>query len=210
MINDQIHKLFNDLYLKHGISPKSVKNISKAQLNIRFKYLFNSVDIDINDKILDVGCGYGEMLPYLRKKKIGKDYLGLDYIKGFIDHANKKYEKDKKAKFKIFDLKKNNIVNNFDWVVSSGLFHDKRNDSSKFFYETISKMYSASQKGIMFNAMSTHVDYRDPTLFYLSPEKVINFIIKNLSKKVLYRSDYQTKKDVIPYEFTVCIRKFKR
>ena len=69
MINDKIHKLFNDLYLKHGISPKSVKNISKAQLNIRFKYLFNSVDIDKNDKILDVGCGYGEMLPYLRKKK---------------------------------------------------------------------------------------------------------------------------------------------
>lgn len=71
-------------------------------------------------------------------------------------------------------------------------------------------MYSASKKGIMFNAMSTHVDYRDSTLFYLSPEKVINFIIKNLSKKVLYRSDYQTKKDTIPYEFTVCVRKFKR
>ena len=71
-------------------------------------------------------------------------------------------------------------------------------------------MYSSCNKGIVFNAMTDRVDYKDPSLFYLSPEKVLNYIIKNISKKVFYRSDYQTKKNTIPYEFTVCIRKYDR
>ena len=59
MKKDKIYKLFKNLYLKHGISPKSVKNISKIQQNIRFKYLFDSACIRKNEGILDVGCGYG-------------------------------------------------------------------------------------------------------------------------------------------------------
>ena len=35
-------------------------------------------------------------------------------------------------------------------------------------------MYSSCNKGIVFNAMTDHVDYKDPSLFYLSPEKVID------------------------------------
>ena len=145
-----------------------------------------------------------------KKKKIGKYYLGLDYIEGFVNHASRKFEKDNNASFNIFNLKKDTLNNKYDWVVSSGLFHDVRYDSKKFFYETINKMYSACRKGIIFNAMSVHVDYQDPTLFYLSPEKVFNYITRNLSKKVLLRSDYQTKKNTIPYEFSVCVTKYKR
>ena len=76
MKKDKIYKLFNNLYSEYGISPKSVKNISKKQQNIRFSYLFKSANVANNDKILDLGCGYGEMLTYLRKNKIGKYYVG--------------------------------------------------------------------------------------------------------------------------------------
>ena len=188
---------------------KSVKNISKKQQNIRFSYLFKSANVANNDKILDLGCGYGEMLTYLRKNKIGKYYLGLDYIEGFVNHASRKFATDKNASFEIFNLKKETLNNEYDWVVSSGLFHDIRHDSKKFFYETINKMYSACRKGLIFNAMSTHVDYQDPSLFYLAPEKVINYVAKNLSKK--FYLDLTIKlKNIIPYEFTLCVTKYKQ
>ncbi len=45
MKKDNIYNLFNNLYIKYGNSPKSVKNISKQQQNIRFNYLFNSINV---------------------------------------------------------------------------------------------------------------------------------------------------------------------
>tara|TARA_B100000575_G_scaffold275406_1_gene259978 strand:+ start:1024 stop:1656 length:633 start_codon:yes stop_codon:yes gene_type:complete len=210
MKKDNIYNLFNNLYIKHGKSPKSVKNISKKQQNIRFFYLFNSLNIKKTDKILDLGCGFGDMLKFLRKNKIGKSYVGYDYLEDFIFHAKKEFQNDKNAKFELFDLRNQKINKKYDWVVASGLFHDIRHNSRKFFFKTIKKMYSSCNKGIVFNAMTDHVDYKDPSLFYLSPEKVINYIIKNISKKVFYRSDYQTKKNTIPYEFTVCVKKYDK
>ena len=88
MKKDNIYNLFNNLYIKYGNSPKSVKNISKQQQNIRFNYLFNSINVKKNDKILDLGCGFGDMLK-LRKNKIGKYYVGYDYLESFIYHAKK-------------------------------------------------------------------------------------------------------------------------
>ena len=60
--------------------------------------------------------------------------------------------------------------------------------------KTLIKMFKSSKKGIVFNSLSTHVDYRDKNLFYSSPEELLSFCVKNLSKYYVIRSDYQLKK----------------
>ena len=74
-------------------------------------------------------------------------------------------------------------------------------------YRIIKKMFISSKKGIVFNSLSKHVDFEDKTLFYTYPEKILSFCIKKLSKFVVLKTDYQLKKGIIPFEYTICVKK---
>ena len=69
-MKNNIFYLYKSLYKKFGISPGSVKARDAKQQYLRFKHLISLVDIKRNDKILDVGCGLGDLSNYLKKKKI--------------------------------------------------------------------------------------------------------------------------------------------
>ena len=72
--------------------------------------------------------------------------------------------------------------------------------------KTLKKMFNSSKKGIVFNSLSTHVDYKDRNLFYSNPEEILNFCVKNLSKYYVIRSDYQLK--IIRYLLSIqCVLK---
>ena len=89
----------------------------------------------------------------------------------------------------------------------SGSFNDKKKNSKQMMFKTLKKMYLACKKGIVFNSLSKHVDYEDSKLFYSSPEDVLKFSTKNLSKFYVLRSDYRLKKNTIPFEYSMCIKK---
>ena len=119
----------------------------------------------------------------------------------------KKYFKNKNVKFTQLDFEKGNIPAGYDWVFLSGTFNDKKKNSKAFMKKTLIKMFKSSKKGIVFNSLTTHVDYRDKNLFYSSPEELLSFCVKNLSKYYVIRSDYQLKKNTLPFEYSMCIKK---
>jgi len=69
-----------------------------------FEFLINNYLTD-GERILDLGCGNGRLLEFLKERKI--DYLGVDFSKNLITEAKKKYpprprppeDKDKKGMF---------------------------------------------------------------------------------------------------------------
>ena len=66
-----------------------------------------------------------------------------------------------------------------------------------------------TKKKIVFNNLSTYVDYFDKRLFYLDPFKLFNYIKKNISDRCVIDHSYSLKKNTIPYEFTTVIIKIK-
>ena len=68
-------------------------------------------------------------------------------------------------------------------------------------------MFKSANKGIVFNGLSKYVDYEDKSLFYSYPDKVLQFCIKNLSKYVILKTNYQLKKNTIPFEYTIAVFK---
>ncbi len=206
-MNDKIYLLYKQLFEKYGVSPNAVKARSVEQQELRFKYLLSCADIETNDSILDVGCGSGELLKYLRKNQLNGLYCGVDFIKEFIDYGNHLYKKDKNSKFIQMDIVKDNFNESYDWVLLSGVFNDLREDSEKFFYSTIDKMFESSNKGIVFNSLTKYVDYEDENLFYTHPDKVMKYCIQKLSGYVVIKTNYQLKKDTIPFEYSLCVYK---
>ena len=205
-MKNKIFFLYKDLYKKFGVSPSSVKARNTNQQNLRFKHLVSLIDIKKNDRVLDVGCGFGDLSYYLKKNKISCNYLGVDFVEEFINTANTLYSNNK-TKFLKFDINKDKFPKNYDWLILSGLFNDKTKNSEKFMYKIIKKMFLSSRKGIVFNGLTKYVDYEDKKLFYNYPDKILKFCISNLSKYVVLKTNYQLKKNIIPFEYSIAVFK---
>ena len=202
-------KIFNqykELYKEFGSSPHAVKARNKIQQSLRFKHLIDLIDIKTNDKVLDIGCGLGDLSIYLKNKKLNCNYLGLDFIEEFILSAKKKYG-DKKTSFLKLDIENKKFPKNYDWLVLSGLFNDKKKNSQVFMYKMIKKMFKNSRKGIVFNSLSKYVDFENDKLFYTYPDKILKYCVKNLSKYVILKTNYQLKKNTIPFEYSIAVFK---
>jgi len=90
-------------------------------------------------KVLDVGCGLGDLYMWLKKNKIEVDYLGIDITAKMILKAKKKYPE---ASFKICDLMDNpHSLDRVDFVLSSGIFNRKIKNSSFRFQRDYHRVY---------------------------------------------------------------------
>jgi len=205
-MKNNIFYLYKSLYKKFGISPGSVKARDAKQQYLRFKHLISLVDIKRNDKILDVGCGLGDLSNYLKKNKIYSKYHGIDFIEEFIQAAKNTYG-DKRTRFSRMDIYKDKFPSDCDWLILSGLFNDKTKNSEALMFKIIKKMFYSAKKGIVFNGLNKYVDYEDRKLFYNYPEKILKYCINNLSKYVILKTNYQLKKNTIPFEFSVAVFK---
>lgn len=206
-MDENIKAIYQNLFNTFGVSPEAVKSRNSAQQEMRFYQLLSVSGLNEEDSILDIGCGSGEFLTYLRGLNYKGDYCGVDFIKNFIDHNIKKFKHDSNASF----LEKNIIVDefesNYDWVFLSGVFNDIRDDSDNFFFKIINKMYKSAKKGIAFNSLSKYVDYEDESLYYTYPDKTLKYCIENLSKYTILKTNYQTKENTIPFEYSISVFK---
>ncbi|MEK6859844.1 MAG: class I SAM-dependent methyltransferase [Nanoarchaeota archaeon] len=98
---------------------------------IFLKYLTNSqikmlnfVKIKNNSKILDVGCGTGNLLKILEKQNKNNHLYGIDISEEMLKIARKKL---KKAKLKLQSAENLDFKKSFDYVFSTEAFHHYAN-----------------------------------------------------------------------------------
>lgn len=197
---------YSSLYKEFGDSHKAVQYSSKESQYRRFEVLCD--DIINTEKIIDLGCGLGDMLSYLRiEKGFTGEYLGLDFMPEFIHQCNTKFQNDALAAFKVFDVLEDPLPADYDSILLSGVFNNLMADNWGFITHTISKMHQASKRMSAFNALSTYVDYQDAGLYYTNPLEVLDFCKKTVSPFITIKHDYLVKKNSIPFEFTTYLYK---
>lgn len=86
-------------------------------------------------KILDIGCGSANMLPFLA----GCDYTGFDTHEPYIEHAKKMY--GDKGKFFAFSVNMATVqeFNDFDIVLAVGILHHLDDKEAKELFEIAHK-----------------------------------------------------------------------
>ena len=169
------------------------------------QYLRFEVLAEINKlagmKILDVGCGLGELYYFFKNNQIRIDsYKGIDISEECINEARNRIGVTNQVSFDCINIEKIDGENLYDYVFLSGALNLRIEDNLLFAKNAISKMYSLCKKGVACNFLSTRVDYTLEKDYHYSPEEVLSFC-KEISNRVILRQDYPL------YEFTVYIYK---
>ncbi len=199
---------YESCFLEHGDSHKGVdwpdledaKKRYTVMLGLMNQYLGNDVVV----KLLDIGCGSGHLLEYIRGSNLYNImYTGQDISRIFIQHCNEKFPG---INFIDGDILSNDFkFPDFDFAIMNGVFTEKRELSFEsmvqFFERMIFKIYVNSRKGIAFNVMSKNVDWERDDLFHLSLDKLTQFLTKKVSRNYVIRNDYGL------YEYTVYVYK---
>ncbi len=186
---------YNNRFKQYGNSSASLGWQSGHQ-DIRFSILLSHWDLN-QQKIMDFGCGFGDMYGFLRNHKIDANYIGYDINTSLINMGQNKYPE---AQLICRDFLSNPKNDKFDYIFSSGVHNIPLEDNNAFMEKTFKIFDSSSRKGFALNFISDRVDYKDKDLNYTNPIDVLE-LAYTYSRKITLRNDY------MPFEFTIFVDK---
>ena len=153
--------------------------------------------------LLDIGCGRGDFLDFLKKNPDGctmSQYFGIDISETMIEQARKMPGHGAVAFLKgtVDDILKPDA---FDFVVSIGAFILKYEDlvSTEYeFWTTVEKMFSRCKLGMAVTVQSTYKSEIKPEEFAVDPVELFKFG-RQISERVVL--DYS----FMPHSMTLLI-----
>ena len=198
--NAEIIKSYQDLFSQFGYSPKSL-GWNKGKQFLRFHQLTADFNLG-NSSILDVGCGFGDLVQYLNAIGIDEfEYVGVDFVEEFVAEARLRNVSEKSV-FVHEDFKCFNPERTFDYVLASGTFNHfiEGVDKYSFLESNIKQMLKFCTGAVSFDLLSDKVDFSYDHNFNYCPLKVLE-IAYGFSRNVVLKNNY------FPFEFGITILK---
>lgn len=198
----QIDKYYTQKIVEHGSTHLGVDWNSQESQNLRFDQLLKVTRDEKDSSIIDYGCGYGALAPYIRGRDYTGQYLGFDISKAMIKKAREQQSKLPDCTF----LTNATLLGVADYTIASGIFNVKQqipnNKWRTYVVDTIRTLAKHSRKGFAFNMLTSYSDKDKmrPDLFYGDPCFFIDYCIRNFSRHVTMLHDYGL------YEFTILVR----
>lgn len=198
---DRVLKEYNDAYEKYGYSPKTVLWGKAEKQDIRLEVLTSMYDFT-NKKILDIGCGFGDLNKILMKKATGYQYLGIDINEKLVQKANEMNQDNTDINFIVGDFGEYEFQERLDYAVLSGTFAFSLQDKDQYEHveDYIKKALEICNDGLAFNFVSDRVNFKVDGYYNYNVEKIISIAYK-YSRNIVMRSDY------MPFDFTIFIFK---
>ncbi len=186
----------------HGVTPLGVDWRDENSQENRFAQLHKVFLHAPQASIGDIGCGYGALLPYLRRHGHKGDYHGFDIADEMITAAKAQHA-DPASAFHVAAQPEAAL----DYLVASGIFNVRLRfepDAWRdYMLHTLQQLHHKSRHGFAFNCLTSYSDperMRDD-LFYVDPCWLFDYCKRNFSKQVALLHDYGL------YEFTIHVRK---
>lgn len=202
-LNKNVIAKSNEIYSsqasKHGADARAVLCDRSTRLHQRFAEIVKFIPLDDSkSRLLEVGCGHGELYKYLAAHGYRGRYVGTDINGDLIAVA--------RQRFKAIDVREVDIVTTdlgerFDYVVLSGVFNIACGQTVEWVQRFLERMFAHAEQAIVFNAVSTYVTYRQPEMFYIDPVEMLRFCIEKLSRRVTLTHHN------LSFNYTVCVHK---
>ena len=187
---------------RHGATPRGADWNSEASQRLRFDQLAKLWQgSEGGFSLLDYGCGYGALVPYLRERGLPASYLGFDISPEMIATARELHGgpgvafTDDEAQLAAAD-----------YTVASGVFNVKLDTPEDAWREyvlaTLDRLARLARRGFAFNALSLYSDpeRRRADLFYADPLSLFDYCKTRFSPAVALLHDYPL------YELTILVR----
>lgn len=196
---DELEKMileYGSWYKNYGDSHEAV-GWNKPKNIDRFEQLLHFWNDELpNKKIIDLGCGLAHLAGFIEMRNLPYGYTGIDINSNYIEINRSKFPQYEFHCYGAADL-----ANSADFIVASGLFNRKFNDSPTFLRETVKKMIDNSVIGCSFNCLSSTAMKKHSQNYYVSMGDVEEIIDRTLLDGFVIDGDS------IPGELTVHLRK---
>lgn len=153
---------------------------SREAQYMRFEMLISNIDIQ-NKKILDVGCGLGNLLEYLLDRGIDVMYTGVDLLEDMIKSAK---SKNLPGEFYCMDIFKQHPFDekSFDIVYTSGIFNLNMGNNLEFLERAFGRFVELSKELVVFNLLDENSPDKEDTYYYYNHEQVVSMLLEQYSQ----------------------------
>lgn len=201
-ILDQVGRYYAQRLAEHGANPRGVDWNGADSQRLRHAQFLRLLDDDPAGSILDLGCGYGDFLTFLRDQGRTGRYAGWDVAPEMIAAARALHGEGEGRAWHVGAVPDQPC----DYAVASGVLNVK-GDSSEAAWAAyadgvIETLARAGRRGFGFNmlSLSSDPDKRRPHLFYADPAALLRQCLDRHGRHVAVLQDYGL------WEFTVLVR----
>ena len=125
-----------------------------------------------NTRVLDIGCGVGDLYKYLLRRRIPVTYTGFDILPEMVAHARRRYPE---AQFEVRDALQGLGSQRFDYVLCSGAFNVNFGRNLAAVQDVLHELLRCCTRGVAINFLSTRARDRDAILFNYDPETLFAY-----------------------------------
>jgi cyclopropane fatty-acyl-phospholipid synthase-like methyltransferase len=181
----------SSFYLDGSNDSQSVHWSSEESQYIRFEVLHKIGDLN-KKKVLDVGCGLGELYKFFLKKEIDVEYVGIDIIPMFVERARARFPG---TSFTLGNAE--TLTETYDYIVASGAFTFKVENAKEYYFALIKHLFLHAREGLAFNMLNIQSHTEDDESHNAYDVEEVMAFCKTLSPHVVLVDDY------LSYDFTI-------
>jgi SAM-dependent methyltransferase len=192
---------YREQFKLHGVHPRSLDWRAGSQ-EVRFAAFVRGFGSREPASLLDLGCGFGDLLAYLRAYGWKGSYVGVDFMPEFIDIARSRFKDDRSASWLVGEVLQIEIADaSFDACVSLGLCnHLRRGGNLHFINALVQRAVSLTQRYAAVDFLSSTCDRRRDDLHFMEPTVALGIGLRH-SRRVDLDHSY------MPFEFMMKIRR---
>jgi SAM-dependent methyltransferase len=187
----------------HGPTSRGVDWNGTASHELRHRQFLRLFDGAVDASILDLGCGFGDFLRFLRAQGHRGPFIGYDVASDMIAEALRLHGEGSDRQWRVGAKP----AETRDFAIASGIFNVKGNEPTetwaRYVRDTIDVLALAGQRGFAFNVLSLSSDpaRRAAHLYYADAIEMLSHCLSRYGRSVALLQDYGL------YEFTVLVRR---
>lgn len=187
---------------EHGPVPRGVDWNGEESQRLRHEQFLRLFLGMPNASVLDLGCGYGDFLQFIRSAGHRGAFLGWDVAPEMIEAARRLHGEHENSSWHVGAEPDQTA----DFAVSSGVLNVRDTIPADVWEEhvrqVIDTLARSGRRGFGFNvlSLSSDAERRRPHLYYADPAQMLRYCLDRYGRHVALLQDYGL------WEFTVLVR----
>jgi len=204
--SDEIIRRVADYYAgklaQHGATARGVDWNSEESHEKRHRQFLRLLGDERDASILDLGCGYGDFLGFLRASGFSGFYTGYDISTDMIMAARRCHGEGTNLRWCVGAVPSEAS----DYAIASGILNVKGDTPTDAWAvhvrETIDLLACSGRRGFAFNVLTLSSDpaLRRPNLYYADPAEMLDYCLSRFGRSAALLQDYGL------WEFTMLVR----
>jgi SAM-dependent methyltransferase len=162
---------YEDKVRRFGYDHRGLGFRTRTSQEKRFTALLQLGDFH-QRRLLDVGCGFGDLLEFLRERGIQPIYTGIDICQPMVARCRERFAMSA-GRFVVADALEYRPDEPYDYVVASGIFGLDADSMRLYIAPTVRRMFSWARVGMAANFLSTRSTAPAAERIYVDPAEAL-------------------------------------